>query len=198
VESGALSDATGKHNPRSKGFLCILGPSSLNERVIPQLEAVGVTSFRINMSHTDIVDLEPVIRMIQRCTRVPICIDTEGAQIRTGAMAEGTAVREGNSVRLVADPRRGDAATIPLTPGYAVERLAPGTWMNIDFDSVILRIDRMRDGAAEATVVSGGEIGTRKAVTPSASVPLSTFSEKDPLAIRIALQHEIHEFALSF
>ncbi len=184
--------------PVQKALICTLGPSSLNERVISQLEALGVTSFRINMSHTDLVDLEHVIHFIQKCTNVPICVDTEGAQIRTGVMNDGVAVLEGRPVRLVPEATRGDASTIPLTPGTAVEGLRPATRMSIDFDSVILRIDGVSDGAAEATVITGGEIGSRKAVTAFPSPQLPTFSEKDLLAIRIAMQNQIHEYALSF
>ena len=184
--------------PVQKALICTLGPSSLNEEVITQLEAIGVTSFRINMSHTKVADLERVIQFIQKCTKVPICIDTEGAQIRTGVMNDGVAVHEGSRVRLVPEDIGGDASTIPITPGYAIEQLAPATWLSIDFDSVILRVDRVRDGAAEATVVTGGEIGTRKAVTAFPSPHLPTFSEKDVLAVRIAQQNQIHEYALSF
>ncbi len=184
--------------PFQKALICTLGPSSLNERVIAQLDAIGVTSFRINMSHTDIVDLERLIRLIQGCTKVPICLDTEGAQIRTGVMNDAVAVREGSSVRLVTEPLQGDTSTIPLTPGYVIERIGPETWMSVDFDSVILRVDRVSDGVAEATVITGGEIGSRKAVTAFPSPQLSTFSEKDLLAIRIAIQNQVHEYALSF
>ncbi len=184
--------------PTQKVLICTLGPSSLNERVISELEATGVVSFRINLSHTDFADLESVIRLIQRSTRVPICIDTEGAQIRTGLMREGVAVREGSRVRLVADAIRGDASTIPLNPGSAIGELASGSKMSIDFDSVVLRIDEVRDGTAEATVLTGGEIGSRKAVTAFPSPPLPTFTEKDLRAIRLAQEHGIREFDLSF
>ena len=150
------------------------------------------------MSHTEIGDLEHVVRLIQKSTKVPICIDTEGAQLRTGFMQDGVVVAEGSLVRLVPEAVRGDAATIPITPGSAIERLEPGSRMSIDFDSVLLRIDRVIDAAAEATVMTGGEIGSRKAVTAFPSPELPTFSEKDLLAIRFAVEHEVHEFDLSF
>ncbi len=181
-----------------KALICTLGPSSLKDRIIPQLEALGVTSFRINMSHTDIANLEHVIHFIQKCTKVPICLDTEGAQIRTGLMGEAVSVEEGSPVRLVPEPIKGDVHTIPLTPGYAIERMGPGTWMSIDFDSVILQIDRISGSGAEATIVTGGEVGSRKAVTAFPAPQLPTFSEKDLLAIRIAMQNDVHEYALSY
>ena len=39
--------------------------------------------FRINLSHTEVKDLEKIINFIRHHSSVPICIDTEGAQIRT-------------------------------------------------------------------------------------------------------------------
>ena len=64
-------------------LLSTLGPSSLNEKVLKKLEFLGVSLFRINLSHTEIKDLEKIIDHIRKFTQVPICIDTEGAQIRT-------------------------------------------------------------------------------------------------------------------
>ena len=65
-------------------ILCTLGPSSMNEKTIHRLDEIGVNLFRINLSHTAIKDLEERIRFIQKITDVPICLDSEGAQVRTG------------------------------------------------------------------------------------------------------------------
>lgn len=184
--------------PFRRALLCTLGPSSLHERVISQLEATGATSFRINLSHTSIADLEGIIHLVQRCTKVPIAIDTEGAQIRTGEMHDGVTVHDGAHVRLVREAIGGDAFTIPLAPGSVIEKLRPRTRMSIDFDSVILRVDKVGAEAADATVIAGGEIRSRKAVTAFPSPQLPTFSEKDLLAIRIARRNRILQYALSF
>ncbi|MGP8158286.1 MAG: pyruvate kinase [Thermoplasmata archaeon] len=181
-----------------RAFLCTLGPTSLNERVISQLEQIGATRFRINMSHTEVDDLERILQYVQKCTKVPISIDTEGARLRTGLMSDGVAVVEGAQVRLVPEAFWGDAFTIPITPGDAITQLKPESRVSIDFDAVILRIDKISDGTAEATVLTGGGIGSRKAVTAFPSPQLPTFSEKDRLATRIALKNQVHEFALSF
>jgi pyruvate kinase len=184
--------------PAKRALLCTLGPTSLNERVISQLEGIGATVFRINMSHTEVGDLERIIQFVQKCTKLPISIDTEGARLRTGLMGEGVSVVEGAQVRLVPEAFWGDAFTIPITPGTAIAQLKPASRVSIDFDSVILRIDKVSDGTAEGTVLSAGEIGTHKAVTAFPSPKLPTFSEKDRLATRIALKNQVHEFALSF
>ena len=38
---------------------------------------------RLNMSHVKLQSLDKLIKKIKKTTKVPICIDTEGAQIRT-------------------------------------------------------------------------------------------------------------------
>ncbi|HYA57326.1 MAG TPA: pyruvate kinase [Thermoplasmata archaeon] len=184
--------------PYQRALLCTLGPSSLNERVISQLEAAGATIFRINMSHTEVDNLERIIRFIQKCTQVPISIDTEGARLRTGLMSDRVTVFRGGHVRLVPEAFWGDAYTIPIIPGNAIAQLEPEARVSIDFDAVILRVDKVCDGTAEATVVSGGEVGSRKAVTAFPSPRLPTFSDKDREAARVALANGVHEFALSF
>ena len=73
-----------------KEILCTLGPSSINKRVIERLSDLGVDLFRINMSHTDIDDIKSLIQKIKKYSSVPICIDTEGAQIRTGKFVDGS------------------------------------------------------------------------------------------------------------
>jgi len=184
--------------PLPRAMQCTLGPTSLNERVILQLEQIGATRFRINMSHTDLRDLERIIQFIQKCTKVPISIDTEGARLRTGLMSDGVGLVEDARVRLVQEAFWGDAFSIPIVPGGAIAQLKPGSLVSIDFDAVILRIDEVIDGTAEATVLTGGEVGSRKAVTAYPSPRLPTFSEKDRLATQVALKNDVHEFALSF
>ncbi|HEV2428348.1 MAG TPA: pyruvate kinase [Thermoplasmata archaeon] len=185
-------------DPLQRSLLCTLGPSSLSRSVIAQLAKAGATTFRLNMSHTDLESLESTIELVQECTEVPICIDTEGAQIRTGTMREGTSLTLGEEVRLVSEPIRGDAGTIPLTPAFAVGQLVPGARMSIDFDSALLRVDRVHGDTAVATVLSGGDVASRKAVTALPSPTLPALSEKDLGAIQIGRSRGIQEYALSF
>jgi pyruvate kinase len=181
-----------------KALLCTLGPSSLDPAVIASLEAAGVTGFRINLSHTELRDLEPILQFLRTRTSMPIWLDTEGAQIRTGTMRAGTEVRAGRRVRLVADAVIGDATRIPLTPAVSFRGLEAGSRMSVDFDSALLRVDEVGTGYAEATVVVGGEVGTHKAVTAFPSPHLPPFSEKDLKAVEIGRRLGVRDYALSF
>ncbi len=77
---------------------CTVGPASLNQKVIARLEETGVSMFRINLSHTNIEEIEEKISIIKSFTSVPICLDTEGPQIRTGVMNGGAIFLDEGSI----------------------------------------------------------------------------------------------------
>ena len=59
-----------------------MGPSSINSDFL-KFSRNKVDLLRINMSHVNVNILEKLIKKIRKNTKVPICLDTEGAQIRT-------------------------------------------------------------------------------------------------------------------
>ena len=63
-------------------ILCTLGPSSLNKKFL-NFTNNKVSLLRLNMSHIKLKKLKHLINFIKKNTSTPICIDTEGAQIRT-------------------------------------------------------------------------------------------------------------------
>ena len=64
-------------------IICTLGPSSFNKDVLRSLKKEKVDLFRINLSHTQTKDIEKKIKYLKKNNIKNICLDTEGAQIRT-------------------------------------------------------------------------------------------------------------------
>ena len=62
--------------------LCTLGPSTTNKNFLNFANG-KINLLRLNMSHVEIKKLSKTINFIKQHTKIPICIDTEGAQIRT-------------------------------------------------------------------------------------------------------------------
>ena len=79
---------------------CTLGPASLRPSVIRRLDERGANLFRINLSHTPLDAVEDVIKLVRGCSATPICLDTEGAQVRCGLMEPGVVLRQRQQVRL--------------------------------------------------------------------------------------------------
>ena len=63
-------------------IFCTLGPKSLNKSFLRFVNK-KVSLVRLNLSHINISELAKTIQYVKKHTKVPICIDTEGAQIRT-------------------------------------------------------------------------------------------------------------------
>jgi pyruvate kinase len=179
-------------------ILCTLGPASLNGRVIGQLEDRGVDLFRINLSHTPLEAIEDVVTLVRRHSSVPICLDTEGAQVRCGQMAPDVSLEKGASVALVAEPVLGSATELTLWPRAVFDVLKPGSVVGIDFDGVLLQITQVGDGRATAMVVRGGRVRSNKGATVEPSIALPALSEKDVAAVEIGAELGLVHYALSF
>ena len=191
-----MKTKTKKINPK---ILCTLGPASMNEHVISRLEDLGVSLFRINMSHTKIEDLEETITFIQAHTKVPVCLDSEGAQVRSGKLENGEViVSEHASLEVVSSPIVGDEKQFSLYPEYIVDELEVGDFISIDFNSVLLQVIDTNPGIASLRVLNGGKMGQNKAVTIERRIEMPSFTDKDKQAIEIGLRVGIWNFALSF
>ncbi len=181
-----------------KEIFCTLGPSSLNDGVIARLEELGARLFRLNLSHTKVEDLAEIIEYVQSRTSVPLCLDTEGAQVRTGTFVDRViALRDSGVVRIKRALVPGDGGSFNLYPINIVNELVEGDFLKVD-SSVLLQIIAVeRDGVA-ARVVAGGEIHQNKAVTVERSIPMPPLTEKDRQALAIGRGMGIRHVALSF
>jgi len=180
-------------------ILATLGPSSLEKEIISRMAAAGVCLFRLNLSHTRIEDLEDVIRFIQSCTDVPVCLDSEGAQIRTQQLIDDViSLDVGDQVRVHFDTVEGDQQNLSLYPsGIAVE-LEPDDLIDIDFHGVQLRVVAKKETYCKCNVETSGKMGANKAVVVNRSISLPAMTEKDKQAAQIGRRLGIQHFALSF
>ncbi len=180
-------------------LLCTLGPSSLDGVIITKLNALGVDLFRINLSHTQISQLESLILHVKKYTDKPICLDTEGAQVRTGYMeSRKVFLEQGRIIEITKEKITGNTKRISLSPHIAVDQLKVGDMISVDFDSVILLVTKCNRKSTQAKIVSAGYVGSNKAVTVDKQIKLPVVSEKDRKAVKIGLKYGIRNFALSF
>ena len=179
-------------------ILATLGPSSLNERVIKRLEALGVTLFRLNLSHTRLDEARNLIQYVQRTTEVPLCLDTEGAQIRTGDFVEASIhLRENSSVRVHRRPVPGDSRDFNLYPETIVADLSIGDFVSLD-SVVLAQVTEVEAECATLRVLSGGPVGRNKAVTVERDLPMPPLTRKDVAVLAIGRELGIRHVALSF
>jgi pyruvate kinase len=181
-------------------ILCTLGPSSLHLSLIRKMDRLGVDIFRINLSHTSLDSIESVISTIQKATQKPICIDTEGAQVRNRYVEEGgIEFKENSTLTLTADDVLGNSETLSINIP-CIDQIRTGSLISVDFDTVLLQvIGKDEDqNILKTKVLVGGKVGNNKAITLDQALTLPTLSSKDREAIRLALKRGVSHFALSF
>ena len=182
----------------STEILCTLGPSSLNDWVIARFEEIGVSLFRVNLSHTKLKDLPGIIQYVKGRADVPICLDTEGAQVRTGNLLHGKiSLRENSIVRVQRQPVPGDPSSFNLYPNYIVDKLEVGDFLTVD-STVLARVIETKPGSVAMQVLCGGEIGQNKAVTVERDIVMPAMTEKDLKALAIGKDMGVRHVALSF
>lgn len=179
-------------------ILCTLGPASLQPGVIERLDERGVDLFRINLSHTPLEAVEETIDFVRRYSATPICLDTEGAQVRCGTMAPDVALTPGQVVRLVADDVAGTAAELTLRPRSTFAALREGSLVSIDFDGALLEVTAVEADTALAVVVDGGRVKSRRAVNVDPPPVLPPLTDRDVESVERGAARGIQHYALSF
>ena len=163
-----------------------------------RLAELGVSLFRLNLSHTKVKDAARIIRFVQGATPVPLSLDTEGAQVRTGDFVDRTIqVRENSIVRIHRRRVPGDSYDFNLYPPNILDELVVGDFIHIDADVLVQVIDIHRD-MASLRVLSGGTVTQNKAVTVERDLHLPPLTEKDLRILAIGRELGIQHVALSF
>jgi pyruvate kinase len=180
-------------------ILVTLGPSSLSQETVKKIAQHNIYLFRINLSHTHLEAVAETIAKVQKWSEVPICIDSEGAQIRNQTM-NGHPVKfaTGEPVRIHFDDIDGDANNVSLTPRGVARELVVGDRLRIDFDAACIKVVERHRGHCLSVVENSGRVGSNKAVDLDRRVSLKAVTAKDRAAVAVAKKMGIRHFALSF
>ncbi len=183
----------------STEIICTIGPVSLNSDTLSAFQELGVTLLRINLSHTRVDELADLIEYVQSICSIPICLDTEGAQIRTGQLSNGNVSHRIDDVIYIPDKRViGTKYQINLYPEGIIKDLEIGDLIRVDFGEVVWQITAKNEQGLRARVLVGGSIGQNKAVTVDRDIVLPVLTNKDRECLDIGLDLGLQNFAISF
>lgn len=180
-------------------IIATIGPSSINKKIIKEMDRWGTDIFRINLSHTAVEDLTEIINRLKTWTKKPICLDTEGAQVRTGKFPNGKIFLETHSdIEIVKYDNNKSGEKLSIYPLNPQEILKIGDILRIDFNSVIVQVITIEDNRVIGRVLEGGKVGSNKGIGIDRMPYLPAFTEKDYAAVEIGKKLNIRHFALSF
>lgn len=180
-------------------LLATLGPASLNADTVQQCAEQGVYLFRINLSHTPLKAVADTIDKISSWTDVPICLDSEGAQMRNQNMKDGAVTfTQNDEVRISHETVLGDENNISFTPIGIVKQFEVGDEIRIDFGGACIKITAVHNDHSLAVVSCGGLVGSNKAADTDRALKFSPITPKDAEAIKIGKKMGLKHFALSF
>jgi pyruvate kinase len=180
-------------------ILVTLGPASMNQTTVQSCAELGIYVFRINLSHTPIDKVEEDIIRIQSWTDRPVCLDSEGAQLRNGLMVnEKVGFTKGEEIRIEIEPIIGDSRRISFNPISVARQFEVDDEVHVDFNHVQFRITKKYSNYYSAVVVSGGFIGSNKAANINRDLVFDPLTAKDRKAIEIGKRNGVRHFAMSF
>lgn len=171
----------------------------MKKAIVQEMDACGVDIFRINLSHTLLEDFERIVKDIQTWTKKPICVDTDGGQIRIGKIENGAVVLKTNEIiSLTSAEILGGDSSIPLYPINPCQVLQIGDVLSLDFHSAIVQVIQIDKEKVRARVLFGGKVGSNKGAALDRQILLPAFTKKDLKILDLAKKMGLSHFALSF
>ncbi len=187
-------------------IICTLGPASDTADKIFALEQAGMSIARINFSHGSQEGHRKAIQTIKDVNKTKGCcimllLDTKGAEIRTGDVAEPIAIAKDQEVVFSSVPLEGETRPVIMInyPDFAKDVrgaeviLLDNGVMSFEFVSV------EKNGSVIARSHDTGTIGSRRHVNlPGADITLPSMTEKDWSDLLLGIEEEMDYVALSF
>ena len=173
-------------------IFCTLGPNSLNKKFL-KFAQKNVDLLRINMSHVEANQIFKIVKKIRSYTKTPICLDTEGAQIRT-------------KVKKIKKFKKGETLLIKFNdknynfyPIGVSRKFKKNDILEIGFEGLIAKVTKKSSSFLKLEFTSSGKFENNKGVhLKNRDIKLNFLTKKDYKAIEISKNLKINAFALSF
>jgi len=181
-------------------IICTLGPSSFKKNVLNKLKKQNIDIFRINLSHTNKNQIKSKILYLQKNNIKNICIDSEGAQIRTTLCKNKIFLKEKKIVKVFNDNILSNSKNIFMYPNFNILSIRVNTKIFIGFNDLclkVIKIDKKKD-CLVCKVIKSGFLESKKGVHVDSNIELPALTEKDIYAFNLAKKFNLTHFAISF
>ena len=190
---------------RRTKIICTIGPATASFDGLKALFEAGMNVVRINMSHSDHTNAAKIINWIKTLNRqvdypVPILLDTQGPEIRTGVLENPMELSPGDVVTLsVRDGDLIEQRSIHVNYTELVDVVEVGRIITVDNGLMNFKVLQKKDHQLTCEVIDGGTLGSRKHVNlPGVRVNLPAITAKDREDIAFGMKNDVDFIALSF
>ena len=181
-------------------IICTLGPSSYKPNVLKKLKGHGVNIFRINLSHTPKNKILERIKYLKRKKIKNICIDTEGAQVRTTKIKTRTLFKKNKIIKVSISDKFSNKNNIFLYPEFKILNCKIKTKIKLGFNNLVLEVKKKdkKNKILTTKVIEPGYLESNKAVHFDQKIHLPPLTRKDIYGIKLAKKNKIKFYAMSF
>lgn len=146
------------------------------------------------MSHISLKNLKKNIQYIRKFSKVPICLDTEGAQIRTK-------IKKKRKFKINQFIQIKKGGNFSLYPENIINKLKISDILELGFDGLIVKVVKIAKfkNLVKLKVLQPGYLENNKGVhLRNRKIKIDFLTTKDKKAIEIAKNNNIKNYALSF
>ena len=155
-----------------------LGPACCRADLLTELLDMGLTGFRLNLSHTTLAACRPWTEAVQQARATSgrpaeLIVDMRGPELRMGPLSRPVTLTAGETVTL-------GPGGLPVEPDI-LAAVAPGQEILLDDGLMALRAETC-GRAVTCTVTRGGVLESRKSITlPGVELCRPALTEQDLL-----------------
>ena len=171
-----------------------IGPSSLNKKFLNFIDGKAALA-RLNMSHVKLSKLKQKILYIKKHCSVPICIDTEGAQIRIKSNKINSKKIKIKQNKII-NKKKGN---FNFYPEEVFSLLKSKDILDVGFEGLQLKVINKKNDKIYLICTKSGNIENNKGVhLKNRKIKLNFLTKKDLEAIKIGKKFNLRNYALSF
>ena len=135
---------------RKTKIICTIGPVSESYEMLAKLAKAGMNIARLNMSHGDHISHAKVIRAIKSLnqkivTPIPILLDTQGPEIRTGTLETDMELKTGNEITISVRGGDVEASSIHINYEALIDDVVIGDRITVDNGLINLEVLEKHD-----------------------------------------------------
>lgn len=190
---------------RKTKIICTIGPKTDSYEMLEKMVAAGMNVVRLNMSHGDHESHAKVIKAIKTLNKkvkypVPVLLDTQGPEIRTGDLQTDLDLRKGSVITVsVRGEHSVEETSIPINYDELVDTVQVGDKITVDNGLINLQVLSKSERSMNCEVLDGGLLKSKRHVNlPGIRVNLPAITEKDRRDILFGVEQEVDFIALSF